>query len=260
VKVKLPDEGSLQKLLSCFKPLLASLSAASKKYTDEAQFAVNAPDRAKMESINRLASSTSWVADRDGWVYLELYMSAGSGGARIEINGKTAFRIYQQNAANYPIVNHTGSSIQPICTGDVVTYVSELATGSVTRACYYIPPRKIAAPLIDETFSTTETNTNKLWEDGKPIYRRVFTGQITAAANVQHDVTLMGNNTVSELISCGGYVMDSSNSKVSLNGITETFVQTAIWISINGSISLRTQSPNARTNKAYKVWVEYTRS
>lgn len=39
---------------------------------------------------------------------------------------------------------------------------------------------KINPNLIKDIYSTTETLTNKIWEDGKPVYRKVFKGTSTA--------------------------------------------------------------------------------
>lgn len=42
----------------------------------------------------------------------------------------------------------------------------------------------IVQGIIDaEVYSTTETKTNKVWIDGKPIYRKVFPGTLSSAIN-----------------------------------------------------------------------------
>ena len=38
--------------------------------------------------------------------------------------------------------------------------------------------------LLSDVYSTNEVKTNKIWIDGKPIYRRVFTGKVPGSSNI----------------------------------------------------------------------------
>ena len=110
-------------------------------------------------------------------------------------------------------------------------------------------------------YSTNEVDTGKTWIDGKPIYRRVFTGTITAAAGVRTLTSLMGG--VSAVINTGGYVNSGGSTYTNyplgflqLDGYNEY-----VNIAHNhvGNLLLISNVAIARTNAPYQVWAEYTK-
>ena len=121
---------------------------------------------------------------------------------------------------------------------------------------------------FSKVYSATEADTGDIWIDGKPIYRRCFTGNIVAAANTMQNVTLI-NSGVDSLISSGGWIQmgGASGSKISINNSTAqgTFPQmeteNALYVG-NQQLMLQTTSIAVRsgtTNNAYQIWVEYTK-
>jgi len=107
----------------------------------------------------------------------------------------------------------------------------------------------------NETFSTTEVNTGKTWIDGKPIYRRVFTGTFTTAANANGDIILL--NGVSSIVGFSG-TWGKGNSYYKTIGSSWSNEYSQIYL-VSNNIHLGTISDAARTNAPYQVWVEYTK-
>ena len=117
-------------------------------------------------------------------------------------------------------------------------------------------------------YSTTEQQTGEKWIDGKPIYRRVFTGNIVAAANALQATTLISSG-IQNLVKSGGWLQLGSDSKILLGTTTaqNTFPQietiSSIYLTGAGALALQSASILARagtTNNAYQIWVEYTKS
>lgn len=69
--------------------------------------------------------------------------------------------------------------------------------------------------LPGEVYSTNEQKTNKIWIDGKPIYRRVFIGETPEAFSG----ILVRNLGVGTLVSFRGVISDSAGYTSDLNWI-----------------------------------------
>lgn len=54
-----------------------------------------------------------------------------------------------------------------------------------------IDNNKINNELIKDVYSTIETKTNKIWIDGKPIYRKVFTGTVQSFQHLLTNVNFV---------------------------------------------------------------------
>ena len=119
-------------------------------------------------------------------------------------------------------------------------------------------------------YSVAEHTTGALWIDGKPIYRRAFTGHITGAANTVVSTQLISaGHGFDTLVSSGGYIQmgGTSGSKLSINSATVQGVfpqvETANTVYTQGNdVYLQSCSNAARTgttNNAYSCWVEYTK-
>ena len=104
-----------------------------------------------------------------------------------------------------------------------------------------------------DTYSTTETLTNKVWIDGKPIYRRCF--NVNA---VTHGATLFTG--VDTLVSQGG--------KMNYNNVQHPFprisisdgslVETQFRVSASGEMYIHKTDPVVFDS--FQIWVEYTKS
>lgn len=60
-------------------------------------------------------------------------------------------------------------------------------------------------------YSTTETDTGKIWTDGKPIYRKVVSAnnkRIAAGETIAHNISNLG-----EVVSMSGVLFDGTNNR-----------------------------------------------
>jgi hypothetical protein len=230
------------------------------------------PDYANAETVNRipketLASNTnskfgSWTADRTGYVNCILYALSDAAHVSlvISINGK-----YMYVSGKDGPVNMTSyySNTVPVKTGDVVTFIfgsGENANITVGQSgCYFIPPKFITVQATNivisgASYSTAEQATGEGWLDGKPVYRKVFEGGITASANAESSVVLFSG--ISSFIKGGG-VWKQGDGDVGYDIVGSG--ASKFWITTSNELVLQTRSSNGRANAPYKVWVEYTK-
>lgn len=109
-----------------------------------------------------------------------------------------------------------------------------------------------------EVYSTSEIKTNKIWIDGKPIYRKVFDlGVIPSDGAMTHSTNL--NNVSIKKID--GYVYDSDDTVVQpINYISQSTTSIIETITINNGSQIRLRTKGPFTNiKAYVV-LEYTKN
>ncbi len=107
-----------------------------------------------------------------------------------------------------------------------------------------------------DVYSNNEIKTNKIWIDGKPIYRKVITGVFTYSENT--DITIETLSEVNEIIEIGGYSM-ANGFYWKINSVYKNtywlssfFLTTSKTLKINGSSQF--------TNAPYKVIIEYTKT
>jgi hypothetical protein len=108
-------------------------------------------------------------------------------------------------------------------------------------------------------YSTTETFTGGFWADGRPIYRRVFTGTITAAAGAQHNIS--GTFDVSRIIRSGGMLALPTGEYVTLYIHDPDRALNGVFLASRNTGQLVFQSicAEARTDAPYEIWIEYTK-
>jgi hypothetical protein len=117
-------------------------------------------------------------------------------------------------------------------------------------------------------YTTSEQFTGKMWIDGKPIYRRVFTGNIVAVANSVNAV-IAYTSGISKLISISGWwqIGGTIASKFNVGSLNNNTIENKAaymigYVNSNSGLGLESVSPLARTgttNNAFEVCVEYTR-
>lgn len=103
-----------------------------------------------------------------------------------------------------------------------------------------------------EVHSTNEVKTNKVWIDGKPIYRKVirFTNSNTDWGSI--DVI----TDLDEIVILSGYVYDSGNNKTVIPSYGNDSV--SIYITQGGSI--RKKATSYYQNKSGVLLIEYTKT
>jgi hypothetical protein len=186
-----------------------------------------------------------------------------------------AFRIYKISVNGQAVYdsanddNGTVTELIPIIAGDVVTYGVATVIArewTVILSCMYYPSRfaEVQANRISDRYTTGEQLTGETWIDGKPIYRRVFTGNLVASVDTSVSTPLMSG--VDSLIKQGGWLQEGNNANkhpiVGRIG-TNSATLSSTWIFVNGNtltlISITHIDRVGTSNNAYQVWAEYTK-
>lgn len=142
----------------------------------------------------------------------------------------------------------------------------DIATGDIAQ---------VTAPNVDFTpvtslgdYSTTEQDTGHKWIDGKPIYRKCYTGTITITANTRVTVVLESSTNIENLINVGGYMGYASGNPKGRNSIPSSESNTSgvvtnfsmvYLVADSNNLQLVRFSNNDRGSQPYAVWVEYTK-
>jgi hypothetical protein len=107
-----------------------------------------------------------------------------------------------------------------------------------------------------EEYSTSEIKTNKIWIDGKPIYRKIY--KYTSTSNT--DNINIANWDVDSITFLQGFLYDSSNRQLDTNyyvGSTDFFrVLTRLY---NNNYSITVQRGNSNS-KIVAIIIEYTKT
>ena len=114
----------------------------------------------------------------------------------------------------------------------------------------------------NDTYSTTEVDTGKEWIDGKPIYRKVYTGTWSATGNVS--VTVATDSTVENIIATGGW-FDDNTAKIAFGqrhwmSNTGSDSTSFAMIAPAGLVIRLVNGSGILTDRPYQIWVEYTKS
>ena len=161
---------------------------------------VNAVERFPDWAHPKTITVNPWTADED--CYVECVAVSTGGGAHLDIDGNVAS--VRDDAGGVHVTTLNGF----IKKGQVLT-----ATQTMPDRCKVFPllPAPASAPVEDDVYSTTETMTNKVWIDGKRIYRRTF--EFTATADNQHATILPSGATA---ISCQAIGIRKDGRKITL--------------------------------------------
>lgn len=118
-----------------------------------------------------------------------------------------------------------------------------------------VPNAKTVKDYVEEVYSTNEVKTNKIWIDGKPIYRKVVTGTINASGNNQAILT----GDIDSLIDYSGYINDpAENLKLIIGKSTYTDGGSSRIIQISNSLYMG--YANNYHNLSFYAVVEYTKT
>lgn len=114
-------------------------------------------------------------------------------------------------------------------------------------------------------YSTSEVNTGFTWVNGKPVYKRTITGNVTASAGTR-DVTVRSDITgIEAVVDASGYFQYSTGNTFPYGGTqtdsTGGTVSKAIGLLVSSaSISVLTISDVARTSQPYYLTLFYTKT
>jgi hypothetical protein len=220
------------------------------------------PDYLNIENTSRITTNGgAWTADRDGFVQVGVQVNSTTpsvGQLIVAVNGKTTI---ERAAITYNAVPASFLQTIPIKKGDRIVITTQPNAAAIYY-CYFIPPVATVPKVINTAYSTTEIDTGKTWIDGKPIYKRVFSGNITQAANTNNVVTLVASGIESIVLS-EGYFVAGLNIKMKVGGsyynpVTPDDYRSAVYTDTN-ALKLGTYSSLVRNNSAYAISVEYTK-
>lgn len=128
----------------------------------------------------------------------------------------------------------------------------------------------VTADKLDPTilafgnYSTTEVDTGFKWIDGKSIYKRTLTGNITSAASAYNQTTLLAPGTIDKLIDSLGYIMSGSGQPISLmswagDNMSTWYLTSGVFVNSSGEVKLMSMSNSARTSQPYAITLLYTK-
>jgi len=167
----------------------------------------------EMPSHYHSRTDNLYNAERNAYgIYGQVYKSGTSSGLSSSptdnAGGGQAHNIIQPGLVlNYIIKALNPDSIKiseldsatSVTSSDVLAIVQSGETKKVT-----------VGNLLKETYSTTETLTNKVWIDGKPIYRKVFTGNMLSSSSGQYwDNLFKTNLPIDTLVNIDGMIQNT---------------------------------------------------
>lgn len=157
-----------------------------------------------------------------------------------------------------------------IATIEVASGTSAITNSEITNNIAQIKEEKVdfGPVLALSDYSTTEQATGSTWVDGKPIYRKCYTGTITITANTRVNVDLEANTSIENIISLGGYMGYSSGDPKGRNSIPSSECNTSgvmtnysmvYLVADSNTLRLTRFSSTDRGSQPYAIWVEYTK-
>lgn len=207
-----------------------------------------------------------WRFDDNGaWVYASSTTFTLAGvDARTKFPVGTKIRLYQGGVAKYFLVTAVAFS-----TNTTVTLwgggVYSLANSSIDKPSYSYDASPSDYPATmptstDGIYTSAEIDTGKRWINGKPIYRQVFSGTITAAAGTRPTATL--GSGIERIINYEGYYSEATldivmgSTRIEVSGAASGYNMVLLNA---GSVFFATVMNSARTNAPYVLVVEYTK-
>lgn len=96
--------------------------------------------------------------------------------------------------------------------------LSSLATTNKTSIVNAINELKNA-----EVYSTTETLTNKVWIDGKPIYRKVITGTTSSTSGTTWNYVNLDTPNINEILPMTTIKYGPSENEINIGNVNDSY-------------------------------------
>lgn len=171
--------------------------------------------------------------------------------AAITTDGATGSQSAYCVVANITVANNTTAITNTLINLQRAT----LNTNNIRNGS--IEPEKI-------TFASYSTSEQRVgtWIDGKPIYRRVIAGTVTASANtlVVTNFSSISDSTVDNILSATGYWYKNSGEQVIIGSYWTGNYSAVVKNNTLKLIRLLTQSDASRTDAPYAIILEYTKT
>jgi len=124
-----------------------------------------------------------------------------------------------------------------------------------TYSCDYVNE------ALEDVYSTTETKTNKIWTDGKPIYRKVFSGSKNSGwTDLNLSISNLGEIWVNNDSTHFNYKVDGVSYVASQFFNTSTDMARVVLKPQTGSGEMGVYAGTELSNITYYIVVEYTKT
>jgi hypothetical protein len=242
------------------------------EYPDNLAGVMVVPDYANADSTNKFdtqTASSSWTVDKMGFAWISSFKNnAVDGYIQVYFNGRPISIVGMTGGTTGGLGQHL---VYPVKRGDVINSVFSSGI-SGTCVCRFIPPVLVAKelPVVVEkngSYSLDEVKTADTWIDGRPIYKRTFTGSVTVAANTwltNYEVGTIGTefDTVVEISGTAnrGNGQWSKIVKTDYNLDLSVKQCTDVPVLANGTVIWNSYMSIARTDSPYYITVYYTKT
>lgn len=219
------------------------------------------PDWENAVQITRAQLETGYVCPSDGIVVGWFRTNVSSNTEiNMKINGVTVSRGWQGSETNC----WDGNVQCPVTSGDTVK-VDGRSVSQLAAVVSFVPFKTVAEPLTlpvnlvpeKDKYSYTEVKTNKVWVDGKPIYRKAGiynNGGTIGTEQILLDSTLT-TSYIDTVIATGGSAYDDSEI-LSIGGYSGHAARLCLAIHNDGLVKM----VSSITYTKFKWWIEYTKN
>jgi hypothetical protein len=222
-------------------------------------------------------NNQQWTATDDGIVTMKITFSSvpnASGDAYVlRVNGCGVEGSILFNSSSL----FEFSANVEVAKDDVIllTYAASW-TASYIEVSFYPNKWVLRRPPIqviegNGSYSTDEIDTGQIWYNGKPIYRRVFTGTFNMSGGTVRDTIVFasGATWLDCVINSGGWVEASSgnharcaiNSRMVQDGaaLTSYVIESCVRFTSGTTLQMNLSGANPIVGGLYECWVEYTK-
>ena len=176
------------------------------------------PDWENAIQITASQLSTGYEAPSDGMIVGAAYIDSPTGFKSFFVNSVIVGKLWRASGNDYDMLD-----VQcQVNKGDIIRSESLLNGGC---AISFIPFKTVAVKLssstptesisLEDSYSTTETKTNKIWIDGRTIYRQCITVNTTSSTASATEATINASTTypyIDQIISATQ--IDSANKRI----------------------------------------------
>lgn len=122
-----------------------------------------------------------------------------------------------------------------------------------------VPNAKTVKDYVEEVYSTSEVKTNKVWIDGKPIYKKVIDFGTLPNNSTKTIPTGLDHKEIN-LIALYGIAKDSNGTQFAINQSRTNGLNSQIGTYLNSSNELVIEVGTDRSNFSAFVTLEYTKT
>ena len=113
--------------------------------------------------------------------------------------------------------------------------------------------------MIQDVYSTKEVKTNKVWIDGKPIYRTVLSGMIFDG-NKNHNIKNIDNITFICGTMWSGTKQEEATNVFPINTVRVGYIDRALGVYMSKSYFAFDKGSSIGSGYSYRIITEYTKT